>query len=50
MGNLRIRHGDPVYAIDGLTEKGSREVALLAKKLSKERIDKIYSPPWAAQD
>ena len=42
---LLIRHGDPDYEIDGLTEKGKREVALLAKKLSKERIDKIYSSP-----
>ena len=42
---LLIRHGDPDYEIDGLTEKGKREVALLAKKLSKEKIDKIYSSP-----
>ncbi len=42
---LLIRHGEPDYAIDGLTEKGKREVALLAKKLSKEKIDKIYSSP-----
>ena len=38
---LLIRHGDPDYEIDGLTEKGKREVALLAKKLAKEKIDKI---------
>jgi probable phosphoglycerate mutase len=42
---LLIRHGEPDYAIDGLTEKGKREVALLAKKLAKEKIDKIYSSP-----
>ncbi len=42
---LLIRHGDPDYAIDGLTEKGKREVKLLAKKLSKEKIDKIYCSP-----
>ena len=42
---LLIRHGDPDYEIDGLTEKGKREVALLAKKLAKEKIDKIYSSP-----
>lgn len=42
---LLIRHGEPDYAIDGLTEKGKREVLLLAKKLSKEKIDKIYSSP-----
>ena len=42
---LLIRHGDPNYEIDGLTEKGKREAFLLAKKLSKEKIDKIYSSP-----
>ena len=42
---LLIRHGEPDYAIDGLTEKGKREVELLAKKLAKEKIDKIYSSP-----
>ncbi len=42
---LLIRHGDPDYAIDGLTEKGKREVVLLAKKLARERIDKIYCSP-----
>lgn len=42
---LLIRHGEPNYAIDGLTEKGKREVLLLAKKLSKEKINKIYSSP-----
>ena len=42
---LLIRHGEPDYAIDGLTEKGKREVVLLADKLSKEKIDKIYSSP-----
>lgn len=42
---LLIRHGDPDYAIDGLTEKGKREVVLLAKKLAGEKIDKIYSSP-----
>ena len=40
-----IRHGDPNYAIDGLTEKGKVEVALLAKKLAKEEIDAIYCSP-----
>ena len=31
---LIIRHGDPDYEIDGLTEKGKREAALLAKRLA----------------
>lgn len=42
---LLIRHGDPDYAIDGLTEKGKREAALLAKRLARERIDRIYCSP-----
>ena len=40
-----VRHGDPDYEHDTLTEKGRREAALLAKRLSKEQIDYIYSSP-----
>lgn len=39
---LIIRHGDPDYAIDGLTEKGRREAELLADRLAKENISEIY--------
>ena len=39
---LIVRHGDPDYAIDGLTEKGQREAELLADRLTKEKIDKVY--------
>lgn len=42
---LIIRHGDPNYEIDNLTEKGRREVELLSQKLSKEHISKIYCSP-----
>ncbi len=42
---LIIRHGDPDYSIDGLTEKGKVEVQLLAKKMVKEKIDAIYCSP-----
>ena len=42
---LIVRHGDPDYEKDSLTEKGHREASLLAKKLSKEKIDYIYSSP-----
>lgn len=42
---LIIRHGDPDYEHDTLTEKGHREAQLLAQKLSKEKIDYIYSSP-----
>ena len=39
---LFIRHGDPNYAIDGLTEKGQREAALLADRLCREEITAVY--------
>jgi probable phosphoglycerate mutase len=42
---LIIRHGDPNYAIDSLTEKGWREAELLADRLEKEKIDYFYSSP-----
>lgn len=42
---LIIRHGDPNYEIDGLTEKGQKEAELLAMHLEKEKIDAIYSSP-----
>ena len=42
---LIIRHGDPDYANDTLTEKGHKEAQLLAQKLGKEKIDYIYCSP-----
>ena len=42
---LIVRHGDPDYEHDTLTEKGHREAKLLAQKLSKEKIDCIYCSP-----
>ncbi len=42
---LIIRHGDPDYAIDGLTEKGRREVALLTERLVHEELTAIYCSP-----
>lgn len=39
---LIIRHGDPDYENDTLTEKGWREANLLAEKMKGERVDKIY--------
>ncbi len=39
---LIIRHGEPDYEIDGLTEKGKREAELLADRLEKENITKVY--------
>ena len=42
---LIIRHGDPDYKNDTLTEKGHREAALLAARYGKEKIDHFYSSP-----
>lgn len=42
---LLIRHGDPDYQNDTVTEKGAREVKLLTARLKKENIDKIYCSP-----
>lgn len=42
---LIVRHGDPDYEIDGLTEKGKREATLLADRLQKEDISAIYCSP-----
>ncbi len=39
---LIIRHADPDYAIDGLTEKGKVEAELLKNRLIKEDITKVY--------
>lgn len=40
-----IRHGDPDYSIDHLTEKGKREAELLCRRLVGEGITKIYCSP-----
>lgn len=42
---LIIRHGDPNYAIDSLTEKGVREATLLAKYLKNRDIKAFYLSP-----
>lgn len=40
-----LRHGDPIYNPDSLTEKGHIQAAALAKRLSLYGIDKLYSSP-----
>ena len=46
-----IRHGDPDYSIDSLTEKGWREAHLLSDRVLKLSIDDFYcSPLGRAQD
>lgn len=48
---LIVRHGEPDYSIDSLTEKGWREAELLSKRLIKMPIDDFYcSPLGRAQD
>lgn len=40
-----IRHGEPNYLTDSLTEKGVWEAKLLAKRMEELRPDKIYTSP-----
>ena len=48
---LIIRHGDPDYERDSLTEKGWREVELLSERLAKMDIQYFYvSPLGRAKD
>ena len=43
---LIIRHGDPDYTIDSLTEKGWKEAELLSQELCKEDITCFYVSPY----
>lgn len=46
-----VRHGDPDYSIDSLTETGWKEARLLAERLSKLDVKEFYvSPLGRAQD
>ncbi|MBC7960452.1 MAG: histidine phosphatase family protein [Vallitaleaceae bacterium] len=48
---LIIRHGDPDYAIDSLTEKGWREAEYLSKSISDMEVKAFYvSPLGRAKD
>ncbi len=42
---LIIRHGDPNYEIDGLTEKGKLEAEFLSERISKLDVRKFYVSP-----
>jgi len=42
---LIIRHADPYYPTDSLTEKGEREAEFLSKKLVNENITQIFVSP-----
>ncbi|MFU0828793.1 MAG: Histidine phosphatase family protein [Lachnoclostridium sp.] len=46
-----IRHGDPDYSIDSLTEKGWREAELLSERIRKMNVKDFYvSPLGRAKD
>ncbi len=45
MIGLIIRHGEPYYPTDSLTEKGEREAALLGERLLKEHVTHAYVSP-----
>lgn len=48
---LIVRHGDPDYSIDSLTEKGWKEVEYLSERISKLDVDYFYvSPLGRAKD
>ena len=40
-----IRHGDPIYDPDSLTERGKLQAAALAKRLALYGIDKLNTSP-----
>lgn len=42
---LIIRHGDPDYSIDSLTEKGWREAEILSDRISKLDVKAFYCSP-----
>ena len=46
-----VRHGDPDYSIDSLTETGWKEAAILSERLAKLDVKEFYvSPLGRAQD
>ena len=40
-----VRHGDPNYELDCLTELGHKQAEVAAKRLLTEEIDEVYSSP-----
>ena len=46
-----VRHGDPDYSIDSLTEKGWREARILSERITKLDVKEFYvSPLGRARD
>ena len=40
-----VRHGDPIYSTDSLTEKGKLQAEAVGKRMADAKIDQIYSSP-----
>jgi probable phosphoglycerate mutase len=40
-----IRHGDPIYETDSLTEKGKLQAEAVGKRIAASKIDRIFSSP-----
>ena len=38
-----IRHGDPIYETDTLTEKGKRQAEAVGRRLASRRFDRVYA-------
>ena len=41
-----VRHGDPDYRVDGLTEQGVKEAKLLAPRMPRIKADEYYVSPY----
>ena len=42
-----IRHGDPDYSTDTLTERGWQQAEAVGKRIAAAKIDRIFTSPWA---
>jgi probable phosphoglycerate mutase len=40
-----VRHGDPIYETDSLTERGKLQAEAVGKRMYDARIDRIFSSP-----
>ena len=40
-----VRHGDPIYDPDSLTDLGHKQAAALAKRFALYGLDEVYSSP-----
>ena len=40
-----IRHGDPIYSTDSLTERGKLQAEAVAKRMQQAGINKVFSSP-----